>query len=59
MAFVLAAFVVAALLLFYDAITIDFESPTPRNIRFRLRGLLLIVTATAVSIGLAAAISAR
>ena len=57
MAFALAAFVIVASLLFYDALTIDFQDPTPRSVRFSVRGLLFLVTVTAISFGLAAAIS--
>jgi hypothetical protein len=59
MAFILATFIAVASLLFYDAITTDFTSPTPRSFRFTLRGLLLAVTVTAVLFGLAAATSVR
>jgi hypothetical protein len=59
MAFALAAYAIVMLLLFYDAFTIDFQEPTPRRYRFSVRGLLLVVSATALLFGLAAVFSAH
>ena len=59
MAFAVAAYAIVALLLFYDALTINFQDPTPRRVRFSLRGLLLTVATAAIMFGIAAAISAR
>ena len=59
MAFAIATYVIVAFLLFYDALTTNFQDPTPRSFRFSLRGLLVTVTVSAILFGLAAAISAR
>ena len=57
MNFALAAYSIVAMLLFYVAISTNFRSPPPRNVRFSLRWLFWALTVTAGVFGFVAAIS--